>query len=151
MWDGITNTFLNLTGWTININFDNCLVHFIHKLCLIQTMPWTFYISTTWHQQTTVLKFQWYTKMYFPCRSKRKWASHLPCSKPWIMQIAEACRPGARPTNDISIEFEIRPISAVLWYKMNSTDHNEILHTPRQLHYRDLCKLSLWSVNHNSN
>ena len=34
--------------------------------------------------------------------------------------------PGARPTNDISIEFAIRPKYAVLWFKMHSTDHNEI-------------------------
>ena len=40
--------------------------------------------------------------------------------------------PGARPTNDISIEFEIRPKFAVFWFKMYSTDHNEILHTSRQ-------------------
>ena len=40
--------------------------------------------------------------------------------------------PGARPTNDISIEFEIRPKFAVLWVKMYSTDHNEISHTSRQ-------------------
>ena len=31
---------------------------------------------------------------------------------------------GARPTKDISIEFEIRPKFAVLWFKMHSTDHN---------------------------
>ena len=36
---------------------------------------------------------------------------------------------GARPTNDISIEFEIRPKFAVLWFKMYFTDHNEILHS----------------------
>ena len=38
-------------------------------------------------------------------------------------------QPGARPTNNNSIEFEIRPKFAVLWFKMYSTDHNEILHT----------------------
>ena len=54
--------------------------------------------------------------------------------------------PGARPTNGISIEFEIRPKFAVLWFKMFSTDHNEILHTSRQLRCRDVCKISLWSV-----
>ena len=42
-----------------------------------------------------------------------------------------ALAPGARPTNDISIEFEIRPKFAVLWFKMYSTDHYEILHTSR--------------------
>ena len=151
VWDGITNTFLNFTGWTININFDNCLVHFIHKLCLIQTVTWIFYIFTTWHQQTTVVKFQWYIKMYFPYRSRRKWTSNLSCFKPWIVHIAEACRPGARPINKISIEFAMRPKSAVLRYKMYSTDHSEILHTPRQLHYRDLCMITLWSVDDNSN
>ena len=50
-------------------------------------------------------------------------------------------------TNDISIEFEIRPIFAVLWFKMYSTDH-EILHTSRQYNCRDVCKISLWSVEH---
>ena len=35
-------------------------------------------------------------------------------------------RPGARPTKNISIEFEILPKFAMLWYKMYSTDHNEI-------------------------
>ena len=34
-----------------------------------------------------------------------------------------------RPTNDISIEFEIWPQFAVLWFKVYSTDHNEILRT----------------------
>ena len=29
---------------------------------------------------------------------------------------------------------------------MYSTDHNEILHTSRQSNYRDVCKISLWSV-----
>ena len=54
--------------------------------------------------------------------------------------------PGARPTNDISIEFEIRPKCAGLWFKIFVTDHNEILHTSRQLHCRDVCKILLWSV-----
>ena len=56
--------------------------------------------------------------------------------------------PGARPTNDISIEFEIRPKFAVLWFEIYSTDHNEILHTSRQCNCRDVCKISLWSVRH---
>ena len=29
---------------------------------------------------------------------------------------------------------------------MHSTDYNEILHTSRQLHCRDVCNISLWSV-----
>ena len=41
--------------------------------------------------------------------------------------------PGVRLTNDISIEFEIRPKFAVqCWLKMYSTNHNKILHTSRQ-------------------
>ena len=39
--------------------------------------------------------------------------------------------PGARPTNDISIEVEIRQKYAELWFKIYSTNHNEILHTSR--------------------
>ena len=34
---------------------------------------------------------------------------------------------GTCPTKNISIEFEILPKFAMLWYKMYSTDHNEIL------------------------
>ena len=56
--------------------------------------------------------------------------------------------PGASPTNDISIEFVIRPKIAVLWFKIYSTDHNKILHTSRQYNCRDVCKISLWSIKH---
>ena len=55
-------------------------------------------------------------------------------------------QPGARPTNDISIEFQIRPKFRVLWFKIYLNDHNKILHTSRQLHCRDVRKISLWSV-----
>ena len=55
-------------------------------------------------------------------------------------------RAGARPTNDISIEFEILPKFAGLWFKMHSANHNEMLHKSRQLHCRDVCNISLWSV-----
>ena len=41
--------------------------------------------------------------------------------------------PGACPTNDILIEFEIWPKLAVLWFKIYSTAHNEILHLSWQL------------------
>ena len=34
----------------------------------------------------------------------------------------------------------------VLWFEICSTDLKEILHTPRQLHCRDVCKFSLWSA-----
>ena len=36
--------------------------------------------------------------------------------------------PRARPTNDISMEFEIRPNFAVLWFKKCSTDNKKIAH-----------------------
>ena len=47
------------------------------------------------------------------------------------------------PLTIFSIEFEIRPNFAVLWFKMFSTDLNEILHTSRQCNCRDVCKVSL--------
>ena len=50
-------------------------------------------------------------------------------------------RTGTRPTNHISIEFEIRPKFAVLLFKMYSADHNEILRTPRQCNCRDVYKM----------
>ena len=56
--------------------------------------------------------------------------------------------PGARPTSNISIEFESRPKFEVLWVKMYSADHNEILFMSRQFHCCDVCKISLRSVWH---
>ena len=56
--------------------------------------------------------------------------------------------PGPRPTNGISIEFEVIPKYEVLWFKVSSIDHNEILHTPRQCNCRDVCKISMWSLEH---
>ena len=55
---------------------------------------------------------------------------------------------GAGPTNDISIEFEIRPKFVVLGFKMYHTDHNGMLHTSRQCNCRGMCQISLWSVKH---
>ena len=55
-------------------------------------------------------------------------------------------RSSPRPTNDISIEFEIRPNFGVPWFQMYSTDHNKILHTSQWCNCRDVCKISLWSV-----
>ena len=52
----------------------------------------------------------------------------------------------ARPTNDISIKFEIRPKFEVPWFQMYSTDHNEILHMSQQCNCHDVYKISLWSV-----
>ena len=46
----------------------------------------------------------------------------------------------------ISIEFEIRPKFVVLWFKIYTIDHNEILHTSQQCNCHDVCKISLWSV-----
>ena len=54
--------------------------------------------------------------------------------------------PGARPTNAISFEFEIRSKLGALWFKIGSIDHNEILHTSQQCNCRDVCKISLWSL-----
>ena len=68
------------------------------------------------------------------------------CTRPsnwyWFCHVSLLIS-GARPTNDISIEFEIRPNFAVLCFKMFSTDHNEILHMSRQCNCRDVCKISL--------
>ena len=54
--------------------------------------------------------------------------------------------PGARPTKHISIEFEIRWKFKTLWCKIFAADHNHILHMSRQCHCRDVCKISLWSL-----
>ena len=66
----------------------------------------------------------------------------------WLKCVTPGVSTSIRPTNCISIEFEIRPKFAVLWFKMYSTDHNEILHTSRQCNCPDMYKISLWSVEH---
>ena len=60
-----------------------------------------------------------------------------------VIHLRHSC---ARPTNDISIEFEIRSEFVVLWLKMRSTDHNEISHMTRHCYCCDVCKTSLFSA-----
>ena len=60
--------------------------------------------------------------------------------------VSEDVLPGARLTIDISIEFEFRSKLGAFQFKICFTNHKKILHTSRQLHYRDVCKISLWSV-----
>ena len=68
-------------------------------------------------------------------------------SENWVSEIScIATGPGARPTKHISIEFEIRWKFKTLYCKIYAADHNDILHTSRQCHCRDVCKISLWSV-----
>ena len=69
----------------------------------------------------------------------------------WLPPYKINALPGARPTNDISIEFEIRTTFAVLWFKIFSINHNKILHRSRHCNCRDMCKILLWSVKHISN
>ena len=66
-------------------------------------------------------------------------------------ELFSILRLGVRPTNGISIEFEIQPNFVVLWFKMCSTDHIEILHMSRQWSCREVCKISLWLVKYISN
>ena len=62
--------------------------------------------------------------------------------------ISHWLRPGARPTNNILIKFENRPKFAGHWFKMYSTDVDQILLTSRQCSCRDMCKMLLLSVKH---
>ena len=55
-------------------------------------------------------------------------------------------RPGAPPTNGIAIEVEIQPKFGVLWVIMCFTNYNAILHTSHNCSCRNVCKISLWSV-----
>ena len=59
---------------------------------------------------------------------------------PYKGQHSQSSISGAHPTNDISTELKIRPKIPVLWFKMHSADHDEILHTSRQFNCRDVCK-----------
>ena len=59
--------------------------------------------------------------------------------------------PRARHTDGISVEFYVRSKFGVRWFKICLADHNEILHTSRQCNCRDVCKISLWSIEYISN
>ena len=65
----------------------------------------------------------------------------------WILMILwSLCCHDARPTNVTSIEFEIWSKFWVLWFKVCSTNHKEILYMSRQWNCRDICTISLWSA-----
>ena len=51
--------------------------------------------------------------------------------------------PGACPTKDISIKFNIQPKCAVLWFKMHLTNHNQTWHMSLQCNCCELCNISL--------
>ena len=57
-----------------------------------------------------------------------------------------SCRSGTRPTNNVSIEIEIRWNVTMLLFIVYSLDHREILHTSRQSYCREESNNSLWSV-----
>ena len=54
--------------------------------------------------------------------------------------------PGARPTDGILVEFEIRSGFRVLWFEVCLADRRGTLHMSRQLHCRGVCKILWWSV-----
>ena len=49
-------------------------------------------------------------------------------------------------TNNISIKLKLWSKLAVLWLKMCSIDHNEILYKSRQCYCHDVPKILLWSA-----
>ena len=74
------------------------------------------------------------------------WIEYAHWTHWYLVTSYDVIKPGARSTNGISIELEIRSKFWVLWFKMCSTDLLEILHTSRQCYYRIVCKMSQWSV-----
>ena len=60
-------------------------------------------------------------------------------SKMSTSRLSSEHRPGARSTKHIS---ENSKHSSAIYV----ADHNDTLHTSRQCHCRDVCKISLWSV-----
>ena len=58
--------------------------------------------------------------------------------------------PGPHPTDDILIQFEIRPRFEVFWFKMFSTDRNKILHMSRQCNCHDMCKFCCDRLNYST-
>ena len=83
---------------------------------------------------------------WWKCHQNKNMTVLAFCSRPShpIHQCSQRHAP--HPTNDISIEFEIRLKFEVPYCKMYSTDYNEILHISRQCNCRDVCKISSWLV-----
>ena len=66
-------------------------------------------------------------------RNGRWWYAPTTCL-PLVFRVRgkNLARSGARPTNGISIEFEIRSKFGIPLFKMCESDHNKILHTSRR-------------------
>ena len=60
-------------------------------------------------------------------------------------------RPGAHLTIGFSIIFEIWSKFGMFEFTTCVTNHNDMLHTLRQCKCRDVCRISLWSVEYISN
>ena len=77
------------------------------------------------------------------------WSSSY-CLQQWDEHglFVAACGTGARPTYNISIEFEIQWNFTMLSCITYSTDHKQIVNTPRRYHSLEVHKIALWSVQH---
>ena len=96
--------------------------------------------STSWRHQ--VMSFRYYqNRAYFTIE---RFDCHiLPlvhCNTCKLVIVTYQHTPGARPTKHISIEFEIRLKFRMLYFRIYWTGHNDIVHTSRQWHCRDVCK-----------
>ena len=127
-------------------NFENRLFSKLHRNIFNKRKVPTEYINIYRRLTLLVPKAQYPDKLdeYHGC-----WCPGFLCRQDVCDHIGkQESLSGARPTNGISIEFEIRSKYGALWFKICSTEHNEILHTSRQLRCRDVCKILLWSVQH---
>ena len=89
--------------------------------------------------------FRWTWILYIrhcPCEQTNLPVTKKPMAS-WPDFSLTLFRSGARPTNSISMEFDIRPKFRVLLFKRFSTDCKEILQTSRQLYCPDVCKILL--------
>ena len=109
----------------------------------------TMAISSIGHMSTLIDRCRFDHRFRNSECSNRAWILVDPCETGQMnlsYQGSLNSTPGGCPTNGISIEFEIRPKFAVLWFKIYPADLNEILHSSRQYNCRDVCKISLGSV-----
>ena len=138
----------------------NKLLFSMNFLCLTHSISC---LTMTWWRQEPGHHQEgyWPNLLYFvPLRSGKRVITreHHVILKYWNIPFGWfyttnviAGRTGAHPTNNISIELEIWPKFAVLWFEMSWTDHDEILHISWHLHCCDMCQISLWSFEHISN
>ena len=108
-------------GHIISVHLWNCVSSFIPKFFFLQNLQNSLVAKRTIHGWTLACSLtSWVT-----------FGNHISAALHWKM-CSFRHHENHWSADHISIEFEIQPKFAVLWFKIYSTNHNEILHMSQQ-------------------